>query len=279
MLKISIPEFYHKRVLHLLGFVVALFSTGIGIGGGTIFISAFISIFKFDFKRSAGLSLATIIPITFVGGASHLFFFSSPPSYKYFLVFIPMCIIGTIIGSKFIHKWNNQWLKWIFTIFLLIASFRILKLVDLPFLMFSSLNEISWTHEALFIMTFGIFIGIIATWLGIGCGLLIVPFFVIVMNFNIHEAICLSLTTMFFLTISATLMHHKLEQLDFKSYKALFLPSLAGAVIGSAISGLLPCFFLKQLFGIILALIACSYLYQLWTMAIKTVLSKTQRHE
>jgi len=141
ILKISISEFYHKRLLRLLGFIVALFSTGIGIGGGTIFISAFISVFKFDFIRSAGLSLATIIPITFVGAISHLFFFSSPPSCKYFLVFIPTCIIGTIIGSKFIHKWNNQWLKWIFTTFLFITSFRILKLVDLPFLMFSSLNE------------------------------------------------------------------------------------------------------------------------------------------
>jgi len=262
-----------------LGFVVALFSTGVGIGGGTVFISAFISVFKYDFKRSANLSLATIIPISFVGAVSHLFFFSSPPSCKYFFVFIPMCIIGTIIGSKFIHKWNNQWLKWIFTIFLFIASIRILKLVDLPFVIFSSLNEISFTHEAFFIMVFGAFVGIIATWLGVGCGLLIVPFFVIVINFNIHEAICLSLSTMFFLTASATLMNHNFTKLNFKSYKALFLPSIAGAVLGSAISGLLPQFFLKQLFGIILAVIACSYLYQLLINAIKIVLLKSQRHE
>ncbi|MCK5542380.1 MAG: sulfite exporter TauE/SafE family protein [Desulfobacterales bacterium] len=261
-LTINISNNFHKRALNLLSFFVALFSAGIGIGGGTIFVSAFISVFKFDFKRAAGISLATIISITFVGAVSHLFFFSNPPPGKYFLVFIPSCIIGTIIGSKFIHKGNNQWLKWIFAIFLLIASLRILKLVDFPFLMFSSLSEISWIHEAIFIMAFGIITGIIATWLGIGCGLLIIPFFVIVMDFNVHEAICLSLTTMFFLTTSATLMHHKLANLDFKSFKALFLLSLVGAVTGSAISGLLPGFFLKQVFGIILIMIASTYLLQ-----------------
>ena len=270
MSRVKTSKNFPKTALRLLGFFVALFSAGIGIGGGTIFVSTFISIFKFDFKRAAATSLATIIPITLVGAVSHLFIFPNPPSGKYFLVFIPMCVIGTIIGSKFIHKWNNQWLKWIFALFLLIASLRILKFVDFPFLMFSSLNEISWAHEALFIMAFGMVIGIIATWLGIGCGLLIVPFFVIVMNFNMHQAICLSLTTMFFLSSSATLMHHKLANLDFKTFKALFLPSLAGAVTGSAISGLLPGFYLKQVFGIILMMIAFTYLLQPTLKAIKT---------
>ncbi len=279
MLKTNIPKKFHKQALILLGFFVALFSTGIGIGGGAIFVSAFISVFRFDFKKAAGISLATIVPITFVGAVSHMFFFSTSPSGKYFLVLIPMCIIGTIIGSKLIHKWNNLWLKWLFAIFLLIASLRILKIIDFPFLVFSRLNEISWTHEAILIMVFGIIVGIIATWLGIGCGLLIVPFFVVVMHFNMHEAICLSLTTMFFLAQSATLMHHKLTNSNFKYFKTLFLPSLAGAVTGSAISGLLPSFFLKQLFGIILTLIACSYLHQLLKQTIKTTLLKTRYHE
>jgi uncharacterized membrane protein YfcA len=269
MLTGNIPDIFQKKALKLLGFSVALFSAGIGIGGGTIFVATFISVFKFDYKRAAGLSLATIIPVTFIGAISHLFVFSTPPSGRYFLMFIPMCIIGTVIGSKYFYTWNNQWLKWVFAIFLLVASFRILRLADFPCLIFSSLSEISWTHEAVLVMGFGIIIGIIATWLGVGCGLLIVPFFVIIMNFNIHEAICLSLTTILFLTTSATFMHHKLERLDFNSFKILFFPSLAGAVTGSAISGVLPCFFLKQLFGVILLLIACSYLYQLLSQLTK----------
>lgn len=261
-------------MLTLLGFFVALFSAGIGIGGGTIVVSAFISIFKFEFKQAAATSLATIIPITFIGAVSQLFIFSNAPSLRYFLVFIPMCVIGTILGSTYIHKWNSQWLKWIFALFLLIASFRILKLIDFPFLMFSSLNEISWTHEAIFIMVFGIVIGTLASWLGVGCGLLIVPFFVIIMDFNMHNAICLSLTTMFFLATSATLMHRKFENLNVKAFKALFLPSLVGAITGSSISGLLPSFFLKQFFGIILMGFALVYLLH---PMVRAILSLTRK--
>lgn len=123
-------------------------------------------------------------------------------------------------------------------------------------------------------MIFGIIIGTLASWLGVGCGLLIVPFFVIVMGFNMHNAICLSLTTMFFLATSATLMHHKLENLNVKAFKALFLPSLAGAVTGSAISGLLPSFFLKQFFGTILMGFALVYLLHPTVRAIKSLSGK-----
>ncbi len=68
--------------LSLLGFFVALFSAGIGICGGTIFVSAFISVFKFDFKRAAATYLAAIFPITFAGAISHLFILANPPSGK-----------------------------------------------------------------------------------------------------------------------------------------------------------------------------------------------------
>jgi uncharacterized protein len=273
-MRLNIPPNFYNPALGLLGFVVALFSAGIGIGGGTIFVSAFISVFRFEFKQAAATSLATIIPITFIGAVSQLFIFSTAPSFKYFLVFIPMCVIGTILGSKYIHKWNRHWLKWIFALFLLIASLRIFRLIDFPFLMFSSLNEISWAHEAIFIMIFGIIIGTLASWLGVGCGLLIVPFFVIVMDFNMHNAICLSLTTIFFLATSATLMHRKLENLHFKTFKALFLPSIAGTITGVAISGLLPSFFLKQFFGTILMGFALVYLLQSMVRAIKSFSSK-----
>jgi uncharacterized membrane protein YfcA len=53
----------HELDLRLvsLGFVVALFSAGIGIGGGALLVPMLISVFKFDFKKAASTSLATRI--------------------------------------------------------------------------------------------------------------------------------------------------------------------------------------------------------------------------
>jgi uncharacterized membrane protein YfcA len=54
----------HTRLdirLMLLGFAVAFFSAG--IGGGTILVSVFISVFHFDFKGAAALARQAVSPI------------------------------------------------------------------------------------------------------------------------------------------------------------------------------------------------------------------------
>jgi len=248
--------------LVLLGFSVALFSAGIGIGGGTLFVSILMLVFRFDFKKSASTSLATIIPISFIGSISHFVLLPNIPHLKYYFMFIPMCIFGTILGGRVVHKQKNRWLKFTFSLFLLIVSLQILNIYDFPSLLYFSLDEILLANETLVIITFGIIIGFIAILLGIGCGLLIVPFYVIIIDLNIHEAISLSLTSMFFLTLSATMIHRRLKTIDITPLKSMLIPALIGAISGAIISSHLPTFMLKQIFGIFLFAIACKYSIQ-----------------
>ena len=246
--------------LMLLGFFVALFSAGIGIGGGTLLVSILMSMFKFDFKKAASTSLATIIPISFIGAVSHFVFLPEIPQLKYYFTFIHACVFGTILGIRVVRKHQNGWFKLAFSVFLIIISLRILKIFDFPSLIYSGFHSILFLNEWLLIIPIGIIIGIIAITLGIGCGLLIVPFFVIAINFNIHEAITLSLTTIFFLTLSSTIIHNRFKTLDFIPLKSLFIPALIGAVIGAILSGNLSAYALKKLFGIFLFVIACKYI-------------------
>jgi len=248
--------------LILLGFFVALFSAGIGIGGGTLLVSILMSVFGFDFRKAASTSLATIIPISFIGSVSHFVFLPEIPHLRYYFTFIPACVLGTILGIKIVRKHQNGWFKFAFSLFLIIISLRMLKIFDFPSLIFSGLQSILFTNEWLIIVPIGIFIGIIAVALGIGCGLLIVPFYVIVINLNIHEAITLSLTTMFFLTLSATIINNRFKTLDMIPLKSLFIPALTGAFVGAIISGNLPAPILKIVFGMFLLIIACNYIIQ-----------------
>ena len=245
-----------------LGFFVALFSACIGIGGGTLLVSILMSVFGFDFRKAASTSLATIIPISFIGSVSHFVFLPEIPDLRYYFTFIPACVLGTILGTKIVRKHQNGWFKLAFSLFLIIISLRMLKIFDFPSLIFSGLQSILFSSEWLIIVPIGIFIGIIAVALGIGCGLLIVPFYVIVINLNIHEAITLSLTTMFFLTLSATIINNRFKTLDMIPLKSLFIPALTGAVVGAIISGNLPAAILKIVFGMFLLIIACNYIIQ-----------------
>ncbi|MFH1581032.1 MAG: sulfite exporter TauE/SafE family protein [Pseudomonadota bacterium] len=248
--------------LILLGFFVALFSAGIGIGGGALLVSILMSVFGFDFKKAASTSLATIIPISFIGSASHIVFISEISHLQYYFTFIPACVLGTILGIRIVRKHQNGRFKFAFSLFLFIISLKMLKIFDFPFLIYSGLHSILFSNEWLPIVPIGIFIGMIGVSLGIGCGLLIVPFYVIVLNLNIHEAITLSLTTMFFLTLSATIMNNRFKTLDVVSLKSLFIPALAGSVVGAIISGNLPAPILKIVFGMFLFIVACSHIIQ-----------------
>ncbi|MBW1616703.1 MAG: sulfite exporter TauE/SafE family protein [Deltaproteobacteria bacterium] len=246
----------------LLGFGVAIFSAGIGIGGGTLLVSFLISISNFDFKKAAATSLATIIPISFIGAVNHLFFIPQSFHPQYYFTFIPACIVDAVLGTKIIKKYQNGWLKPAFAFFLLIISLRMLKIFDFPSLIYTGLNNILLPNQWALIISIGLSIGIIAIVLGIGCGLLIVPFFTIVIDLNIHEAITLSLTSIFFIAVSSVLINNKLKALgiDIASLKNLFIPALAGAIIGSIISGQLPDPILIKIFGIFLFLIALNYI-------------------
>ena len=252
----SQPGKYQFNIrLILIGFFIALLSTGIGIGGGSLLVPIFMSVFGFDFKKAAGTSLATIIPISFIGSISHFIFLPENPHLQYYFTFIPACVLGSILGGRVVQRRQNGWLKLAFSLFLLIASLKILKIFDFPSLIYSGLHNSLLSNELLLIIPIGILIGILAVLLGIGCGLLIVPFYVIVINLDIHETITLSLTTMFFLSISATIVHKKLNSLDITLLKKLFIPALTGAVIGAIISSHLPTPILKKIFGVFLFII------------------------
>jgi len=254
---------YHYQLdtrLALVGFFVALFSVGIGIGGGTLLVSILMSLFDFDFKKATSISLSTIIPISLIGSVSHHIFLPGISHLQYYFVLIPACILGAILAGRIVQKRPNGWLKLAFSLFLLIISLRMLKLFDLPSLVYSGLHGILFSNEWLLIVSIGILIGIIAMFLGIGCGLLIVPFFLIIINLDIHEAITLSLTTMFFLTLTATIIRNKLKLLDITPLKSLFVPALIGAVVGAIISNHLPTPILKKLFAMSLFIIACYYI-------------------
>ncbi len=259
--------------LILIGFFIALLSTGIGIGGGSLLVPIFMSVFSFDFKKAATTSLATIIPISFIGSVSHFIFLPENPHLQYYFIFIPACVLGSILGGRIVQKRQNRWLKLTFSLFLFVISLKILKIFDFPSLIYSGLHGSLFSNESLFIITIGILVGILAVLLGIGCGLLIVPFFVVVIKLDIHEAITLSLTAMFFLSISATIVHKKLNSLDISLLKKLFFPALTGAIIGVIISSHLPSPILKKIFAMFLLIIVGNNIVHGLDMHHKLILS------
>jgi hypothetical protein len=232
----------------LLGLCVAFFSASLGIGGGAIFVSVFLTVFHFDYKRATSTSLAMIIPITFIGALTHLCFTAQTFSVWYF-VFIPACVAGSLIGGRVVYQKDLTRLKYLLAVFLLILSLRMMRVIDLPSLMYAYIDQWIGQYALPFMVLFGFLTGVLSIVFGVGCGLVMVPFFIIVLNLSMHAAICLSLVTMFFLSMAGTLYHKKYRGLDPRTFKCMFLPVVAGAVMGALFANQLPGSLLKKIFS------------------------------
>ena len=88
--------------LVLSGFLVALLSAGIGIGGGAMLVPILMAVFGFDFRSAANTSLATIAPISFVGSIGHLAYLPRMPDLQYYSVFIPSCVFLFMTACSYI---------------------------------------------------------------------------------------------------------------------------------------------------------------------------------
>ncbi|MCK5074104.1 MAG: sulfite exporter TauE/SafE family protein [Bacteriovoracaceae bacterium] len=247
--------------LKVLAFVVAFFSAGIGVGGGCLLVPFLLTFFNYDFRKAASISLSTIIPISLVGSASYLFFISKIPPFYYFIYFIPSCVFGALLGGLFIKNFNGRLPKLVFSFFILVVGIKMLGAGNMTFFLIDYLSVFS-RGNILLLLPLGIIIGAIATNLGVGCGLLIVPLFVTFFDFSMHEAITMSLTTMFFITSTATIIHKKYKTLNWAIVKRMIPFAFIGAVIGALLSSHLPNSILKMMFAIFLLTIASKFLLE-----------------
>lgn len=246
----------------MLALAVGFFSAGIGVGGGAIMVPTLVWLFRFEFRQAAGTSLAIIIPISLIGALSHIFLFRHALNLQLLLIFVPATVLGALLGGFFLLNFKTRYLKLAFAIFIMIAGMRMLGIFDVSFQLFDALKGASPDGNFILIILFGLVTGFISTMLGVGCGLIIVPFFVILIGLGMHEAITLSLTTMFFLTSTATLVHRKYRAFDWTSAKQMLLPAIAGAATGALISSRLPAAVLKKAFGIFLLAMALKFILE-----------------
>jgi uncharacterized membrane protein YfcA len=247
-------------VLYFVVFCIGILSAGLGVGGGSILVPSLVYGFHYPFRKAASASLATIVPITFVGAVSHLMIIKQFHLSNY-LTLVIFAVFGTIIGGVVVLKFEGKWLYILFAVFLITVGLRMIKVYDATFMIFHNLHTLINGYEFWFLIIFGLLTGMISTLLGLGCGLIIVPFLVYILDYPMHEAITTSLATMFFLTLSGSLVHQKLKTIEFKAVKKLIPFALTGAVIGVIISSNLPDRFLKQAFGFFILIMGIKFLY------------------
>jgi len=110
--------------LVVIGLLAGILSGFMGVGGGVVMIPLMILFLGYNQHESQGLSLAVLaVPVTFI--AAYTYHTSGHPiNWKYAIVIALCFVVGGYIGSKFAVSINQNLLKKIFAVVLVVAAIK-----------------------------------------------------------------------------------------------------------------------------------------------------------
>jgi len=111
--------------LVVIGLLAGIFSGFMGVGGGVVMIPLMILFLGYNQHEAQGMSLAVLaIPVTFIAAYTyHTTGF--PINWKFAVIVAVFFVLGGFIGSKFAVKIDQDLLKKIFAVVLVIAAVKL----------------------------------------------------------------------------------------------------------------------------------------------------------
>jgi len=111
--------------LIIIGLFAGLLSGVFGVGGGVIMVPLLVFLLGFSQHQAQGTSLAVLsVPVTFL--AAYMYYKSGDNvvNWKYALIIAVCFVAGGYIGSKLAISVDQQTLKKIFAVILLVTAVR-----------------------------------------------------------------------------------------------------------------------------------------------------------
>ncbi len=113
-------------LLLLLGILAGFLSGSVGVGGGVIMVPLAIWFLGYSQHQAQGMSLAVLaVPVTFI--AAYTYHKNGHElDWRYALIIAAAFVVGGYFGSKFAVNINQQLLKKIFGVILIIVAIKMI---------------------------------------------------------------------------------------------------------------------------------------------------------
>jgi hypothetical protein len=213
----------------LIAFVFSMF----GQGGGSVYSPLLLLLgFAVLISTSTSLVLNLITSLS----AGYIFYRKKMIDYKVSLMFAPGISIGAFAGGALSKSFNTTFLLWLFVIFLLVVGARMIYSywekekggAEPP-------RKLTAGWYALVALV-GLAVGFLAGLLGVGGGILVVPFMVYVLKYPAKIAAGSSHLIISFSALSGILGHLTSHRFDLPLILATGIAVLIGGNIGARVS-------------------------------------------
>jgi len=252
-------------LMSFFAFLVGIFSSMIGVGGGFIVVPMLNMVFGFSMRLAVGTSLVMVVFTAF--SSTFAYVRQERIDYRLGLVMAVGSVPGALLGSSVVKLLPDKTLGAIFGIFLVVIALRMF-LGSETARKKSGPRRWGWSrriHDAkgeVFEYKVNVVAGIVLSvlagfasgLLGVGGGAVAVPVMVLVLTMPMHVAVATSMFMMIFTSVTGAASHILQGNAVFEAALMLGLGIVVGTQVGAHIARRLKVKMLQRVFAIFLVL-------------------------
>ena len=240
-------------LLIIMGFLIGILASTIGIGGGVLFVPTLYFIFGLEIHNAIGTSLLAILFLS--SSAAYRYFKQKQINYKVAFLLETPTAIGAYLSSIISHMIPGEIIKILFAVVLYIASVELIRKQKIE----TGNNdlEVNVTRGRIILgMIISFTAGLIAGSTGISGGVIKTPTMIIVVGLPTKIAIGTSSLMVFFTALAGVIGHSQVQHVNYIYGCFLGIGAMIGAQIGARLCLRVRSRILRILLGVILIIVA-----------------------
>jgi uncharacterized membrane protein YfcA len=236
-------------------FAIAFFFSMFGQGGGSIYTPA---LYLLGYAVLVSVSTSLVLTLLTSVSAGYVFYRHKMIDFKRTLLFIPGIVIGSLTGSLIdnLNLLSTTFLLWLFVAFLIIAGMRMVY-------SFREKGKAEGACPASFskrmyalIIAVSFLIGLLSSMLGIGGGIIVVPFMVYICKYPSRWAAGASHVIVAFSALFGVIGHSAFGHLNLTLILSAGAAVLAGGQLGGRIGVRMKTNMMKVGIGVVMWAVA-----------------------
>ena len=241
-------------VIVLLGLAAGMLSGVFGVGGGILIVPGLLFFAKMDQRRAHGTSLATVLPISISSLMTYWAHGHVDWPVASFLAIGG--IVGALIGTKLLKTVKHEILSMGFAAILIVSAVRLYWTTS------GSGRDHLTVLVCIALIIVGTATGVIAGLLGLGGGVILIPFMVVLLGIPVVIAKGTALAFTIPMSLTGTLRNRSASNVDIRAALTMGAGGVLAAIAGGWISARLSDSLSNALFGALLIVLAGRLVFQ-----------------